>query len=230
MWAQLEKHAHLVAIDLPGFGHSDGREQLMTPSAMGDFIIRAADAFGLKQPHVVGPDIGTSAALFAAASHPGRLRTVAIGTGGAAVPLQLGGELREWVEAPDVRPYRGIGREIVTAVISNLERYTLSEAARADYLSAYEGDRFADSLSYVRSYPTELPALERLLPGIATPVLIINGQRDPVVPPINATFLGERLPNSKVALIDGSHFIWEDAADEYASLVVDWWNSQRSPS
>jgi pimeloyl-ACP methyl ester carboxylesterase len=195
---------------------------------MGDFIIRAADAFGLKQPHVVGPDIGTSAVLFAAASHPARLRSIVIGTGGAAVPLQLGGELRKWVEAPDLEPYRGKGREIVAAVIGNLERYTLSEAARADYLSAYEGDRFAESLSYVRSYPTQLVALQRLLPQIQTPVLIINGLQDPVVPPANATFLGERLPNSRVELIDAGHFIWEDAADEYASLVIHWWNKHTS--
>jgi hypothetical protein len=36
---------------------------------MGEFIVRAADAFGLEKPHLVGPDIGTSAALFAAAAH-----------------------------------------------------------------------------------------------------------------------------------------------------------------
>jgi pimeloyl-ACP methyl ester carboxylesterase len=36
---------------------------------MGEFVVHLADAFGLEQPHVVGPDIGTSAALFAAALH-----------------------------------------------------------------------------------------------------------------------------------------------------------------
>ena len=36
----------------------------MSPRAMGDFIVRAADAFGLEHPHIVGPDVGTAAALF----------------------------------------------------------------------------------------------------------------------------------------------------------------------
>jgi pimeloyl-ACP methyl ester carboxylesterase len=63
----------------------------MSPRAMGEFVVRVADAFGLDQPHVVGPDIGTSAALFAAALHPGRLRSLVVGSGGAAVPLKLGG-------------------------------------------------------------------------------------------------------------------------------------------
>src|SRR4030095_10544544 len=73
-WSQLNAHAHLVAVYLPGFGHSELRNSLMSPKAMGEFIVRIADEFGMKQPHVVGPDIGTGAALFAAALHPGRFR------------------------------------------------------------------------------------------------------------------------------------------------------------
>src|SRR5438132_10494732 len=66
-WARLAEHAHLVAIDLPGFGHSQRHDALLSPRAMGAFLVRVADAFGLQKPHVVGPDIGTSASLFAAA-------------------------------------------------------------------------------------------------------------------------------------------------------------------
>lgn len=62
----------------------------MSPKAMGEFVVRLADEFGLEQPHVVGPDIGTGAALFAAALHPGRLRSLVVGSGGSAFPLVLG--------------------------------------------------------------------------------------------------------------------------------------------
>jgi hypothetical protein len=44
----------------------------MNPKAMGDFIVRIVDAFGLGNPHIVGPDIGTSSSVFAAAAQPGR--------------------------------------------------------------------------------------------------------------------------------------------------------------
>jgi hypothetical protein len=64
MCERFAEQAHLVAIDLPGFGHSEGREALLSPRAMGEFVVRAADAFGLQEPHVVGPDIGTGALLF----------------------------------------------------------------------------------------------------------------------------------------------------------------------
>jgi len=223
-WSRLSEHAHLVAVDLPGFGHSERRESLMSPKTMGEFIVRLAEEFGMEQPHVVGPDIGTGAALFAAALYPGRLRSITVGSGGSAYPLVLGGVLKEWIDAPDIEPYRKIeGKFIVNMAIETLEKYKLSDVAREDYLSAYRGERFAESMQYVRSYPTELPILRDLLSGIQTPVLIIAGKMDTVVPPANAEFLHERLPNSKLAYVNASHFTWEDAADEYAALVTDWW-------
>ena len=224
-WDRMAERTHLVAIDLPGFGQSERRDALMAPRAMGEFIVRVADSFGLERPHVVGPDVGTSASLFAAALFPGRLRSVTIGTGGAVFPLQLDGVLKEWVEAPDLEPYRRIdGREVVKLATGTLERYRPSDAAREDYLSAYIGERFAESMRYVRAYPAELPVLGGLLPGIRTPVQIIQGERDPVVPRVNAEYLHERLPNSRLDIIDAGHFIWEDAADQYADLVRQWWD------
>ena len=50
-------------------------------------------------------------------------------------------------------------------------------------------------------YPEELPALAELLPRIATPVTIVNGRSDRVVPVANAEFLAERLPKASVVSI-----------------------------
>jgi pimeloyl-ACP methyl ester carboxylesterase len=132
--------------------------------------------------------------------------------------------LKEWVEAPDLEGYRGADpRQIVAGALTNIERYALPDAVREDYLSSYEGDRFVESMRYVRSYPTELPILRDRLPGIQTPVQIIAGAHDPAVPPVNAEFLHERLPNSKLDVVDAGHFTWEDASDDYAALVTSWW-------
>src|SRR5262249_15310774 len=223
-WTRLSEQTHLVAIDLPGFGQSERRDSLMSPRAMGEFLVRIADAFSLDQPHLVGPDVGTAASLFTAALHPGRFPSRVVGTGGTAVPIQLGDPLKEWVEAPSLEPYRKIdGRQIVTVAVGTLERYAPTDAAREDYLASYAGDRFAESMRYVQAYPQELPILRDLLATIETPVQIISGARDRVVPPANAEFLHERLPKSKLDFIDAGHFIWEDAADQYAALVTSWW-------
>ena len=224
MWSRLAERTHLVAIDLPGFGRSQRREALLSPLAMGEFIIRAAAAFGLGRPHVIGPDIGTAAALFAAAAHPARLRSLVVGSGGSAVPLQLGSRLKDWVDTPDLKEFRRADpRQIVAGALAGIQRRALPDPIREDYLSSYEGDRMVESMRYVRTYPAELPVLRDLLPRIQIPVQIIAGRQDPAVPPVNAEFLHQRLPHSKLDIIDAGHFTWEDAADEYAALVTTWW-------
>jgi pimeloyl-ACP methyl ester carboxylesterase len=136
-WARLAEHTHLVAIDLPGFGHSQRRDAILCPRTMGEFVICAADAFGLENPHVIGPDIGTGVSLFAAALHPGRFRSLVVGSGGTALPLQLGGVLKDWVEAPDLERYRSADpRQIVAGALSDIERHTLPDFIREDHLSS----------------------------------------------------------------------------------------------
>jgi pimeloyl-ACP methyl ester carboxylesterase len=225
MWARLAEHTHLVAIDLPGFGHSGRRDALLSPRGIGEFVIRAADSFGLENPHAVGPDIGTAALLFAAALQPGRLRSLVVGSGGSSFPLELGSLLKEWVEASDLEGYRSTDpRQIVAGALSGIEGYARPDFVREDYLSSYDGDRFVESMRYVRTYPTEFPVLRDLLPEIQTRVQIIAGARDSAVPPVNAEFLHERLTKSRLDIIDAGHFTWEDAADEYAALVTNWWS------
>jgi pimeloyl-ACP methyl ester carboxylesterase len=109
-------------------------------------------------------------------------------------------------------------------VLSGIERYALPDAIREDYLSSYQGDRFVQSMRYVRAYPAQLPELSEMLPQIQTPVQIIAGRHDTTDPPVNAECLHDRLPHSKLDILDAGHFTWEDAAGEYAALVTSWWS------
>lgn len=224
-WKRLAGYAHLVAVDLPGFGHSQRRRELLTPRAMGEFVVRLADAFELEAPHAVGPDIGTGALLFAAGAHPGRFRSLVVGSGGSSYPLDLGEPLTGWIGAPDLKPYRSADpRQIVTGALAAIEdTYVVPPQIREDYLSGYDGDRFVESMRYIRAYPTELPILGDRLASIQTPVQIIAGKRDTAVPPSNGEYLNARLPHSKLDIIDAGHFTWEDNPGVYASLVTQWW-------
>jgi pimeloyl-ACP methyl ester carboxylesterase len=221
MWGTLSEHARLFAVDLPGFGASERRDELMSPRAMGGFLARLITEAELGTPHVVAPDVGTSAALFAAAARPELIATVVVGSGGAAVPLQLGEPLRSRVLDTDLDTWRSMDpREIVGTSLDTIAG-GIPDQSRADYLACYEGDRYVESMRYVRAYPEELPVLAALLPSITTPVTIINGDHDPVVPVANAEFLDDRLPNSRLRLIDAGHFVWEEAPAEYASTVLE---------
>jgi pimeloyl-ACP methyl ester carboxylesterase len=124
---------------------------------------------------------------------------------------------------PDIDRFRTMDpRAIVSAALGTIQGRTLPAEIREDYLASYDGDRFVESMRYVRTYQEELPKLAQLLPEIETPVQIIAGRRDRAVPLVNAEFLDKRLPNSRLDVLDTGHFVWEEAAGEYASIIADW--------
>jgi pimeloyl-ACP methyl ester carboxylesterase len=221
IWGRLSSRARLFAVDLPGFGGSQRREDLLSPRAMGEFLAQLIAEADLGTPHIVGPDVGTSAALFAAAAHPERFSSVIVGSGGAAVPMQLGERLTSWILDPDLDKYRKMDARAVVGTVLDKIAGGVPDEIRADYLDSYDGDRFAESMRYVRRYPEELPVLADLLPQITTPVTIIGGRDDSIVPLVNAEFLDERLPASRLVIVDAGHFVWEEAPTEYASIVID---------
>jgi pimeloyl-ACP methyl ester carboxylesterase len=223
IWRLLSIHARLIAVDLPGFGKSERRDELLSPQAMSEFIVRLIDELSLDSPHVVAPDVGTPASLLAAARHPEMLRSLVVGTGATAYPLRVAGALKELIDAPNLDGFRAADpRAIVAGAVEGIDGYDLPDDIREDYLSSYEGDRFVESIRYVRSYSTDLPVLGELLGSISTPVQIIAGRRDPVVPPVNAELLDEALAHSKLEILDAGHYVWEERAEEYAACITTW--------
>src|SRR6516164_6304337 len=81
MWASLAEHARLFAVDLPGFGASERREDLLSPRAMGEFLAQLIAEADLGRAHLLAPDVGCAAALFAAAAHPERIAGLIVGEG-----------------------------------------------------------------------------------------------------------------------------------------------------
>ena len=90
-----------------------------------------------------------------------------LGNGTAAVPIQVGGVLNDIVGAPEIEPFRKIDpRQGVDSVLAFVERYKLPEHVREDFLSAYEGDRFVESLALPyrltkRNYPSSASCCRR---------------------------------------------------------------------
>ena len=225
IWASLAERFHLFAVDLPGFGGSERRADLLSPTSMGAFLVRLIDECGLGRPHVVAPDIGTSAALFAAASSPDSVASLVVGSGGVAVPIALGEPLRGWTLDPDLDRFRALDPAgIVGAALDTVRGHAFPPAIRDDYVVSYAGDRFVESMAYVRRYSGDLPRLAEMLGGITTPVLVFAGAHDRVVPIANAEYLVARLPHSRQVTVEAGHFVWEEMPGEFAALVANWVN------
>jgi pimeloyl-ACP methyl ester carboxylesterase len=91
-----------------------------------------------------------------------------------------------------------------------------------DYVSAYDLGRFAESARFVRHYPEQNPVLRDLLPTITSPTQIVAGRNDDLVPWSNNQYLDELLPHSEIHGLDAGHYAWEQAPEEYGSLIADW--------
>jgi pimeloyl-ACP methyl ester carboxylesterase len=223
VWPALARTARLVSLDLPGFGHSEGRADLFTPSAMGEFLLRFIAERGLGPPHLVAPDVGASAALFLAARHPGAVRSLVVGGGATAFPLEVTGTLADIIAAPGIEEFEAQDiRATIGATVEPVAPRSQEPDVWEDYVSAYENGRFAQSTQYVRSYPEQLPLLRDVLPEVHVPVRVFGATDDPLVPLSNARYLAERVPGSELTVLTARHFAWEEVPEEFASMVADW--------
>jgi pimeloyl-ACP methyl ester carboxylesterase len=218
-WETFSSLGPVVAVDLPAFGQSESRSDIRAPEPLGEFIVRILDAFELKQPHVVAPDVGTPACLFAAANHPGIFKSLVIGSG-ATDHTDIGDILDKIVNAPSLEPFKNMtGEQFVRGAIENMTQYKLPEYALQDYLASYAGARFWNAMAFVRDYPNSLPRLSKRLGDVTVPCQITVGRHDPFVPVSNAEGLHKGIRKSNLNVLDCGHFVWEDAAAEYGQLA-----------
>jgi pimeloyl-ACP methyl ester carboxylesterase len=223
IWADLSQAAPLVALDLPGFGQSEGRPELMTSQAMGTFVTKALAALGLRRVHAIGPDVGTSALLFAASQQPEAFESLVVGSGGTDVART--GALKDIIYAASTDDLAAAdGGDYAVTVLDNRAQNKPAPYVLNDYRESYAGRRAVDAMAYIRAYLTHLPLLQSALPNIVTPVLSIWGAHDPIVLPESAEILDQALPHTRSVVLDSGHFVWHDRPEEYAQIVLSWIN------
>jgi pimeloyl-ACP methyl ester carboxylesterase len=209
----------ILLVDLPGFGHSQSRPNVMSPEAMGNFVIKLLKHFGIKRTHSVSPDVGTPAVLFAATKQQDLFESLVIG-GAAMQPDLASSVLKDLIYSPP-GSLAAAGSDAVKPYLEHAALLTPS-AIIEDFRAASAGRRFEEATQFVRGYIQDSPKLEPQLRSIKTPALIIAGKEDPIVPPINGQFLADRLPNNRFMLLDAGHRYWEEAADKYIETLLSW--------
>jgi pimeloyl-ACP methyl ester carboxylesterase len=156
IWDQISAVGRVVALDMPGFGHSDQPERLIAPDAMGDFLALLIDEWDLGAPHIVGPDVGTAAALFLANKAPNKVTSLSIGGGAVAFPMAAGGALEAVIGAPSLDDVRQLDARVnISAADESAAPQATEPQVHEDYVSAYDLGRFAESARFVRHYPEQ---------------------------------------------------------------------------
>jgi pimeloyl-ACP methyl ester carboxylesterase len=225
-WEALTAKFRVVAIDLPGFGASEGDRRDMSPKAQGDHLATIFDHLDLHDIHLVGPDVGMGAALAYAVHHKHRLSSLMVGHGpGAPGPFKLALLINMLAASPVMRSATalfGSGPLIATTAKLGAIRHRSNPTQVDDYKRAYSGRAF-EIIHWFADFRAKAAALADRVGEIDTPTLVFWGDLDVMFDASNAELLDAALPNSKLQVFpEAGHLSWSDQPELFASMIVEW--------
>jgi pimeloyl-ACP methyl ester carboxylesterase len=208
----------VILFDVAGVGASGGK----TPPTVAEITkhcVAFCRALGLKQIHVVGFSLGGMIAQQLGLEHPQLVgRLILLGTG------PRGGEDMTFAELSPEEQADPVAF-LLAALFSPSEA---SQAAGREYAKRVESrksdrdlpvsrDSAVAQLAAIREWGT-IPAAGRYatLKSITPPTLIVHGNKDIVVTPINAFILAEHLPNAQLIMYpDANHAAYSQYAENF---------------
>jgi pimeloyl-ACP methyl ester carboxylesterase len=235
-WHDLSRTFEILAIDLPGFGLSGSRPDLLSPSAAAVFLAKTIEQFSWQGCIPVGPDIGVPVTLSLAQTRPELLSGIVIFDGPGYYEPVFSFDLRwsmkyawfRWLGAKVYKP----DTYLKQVFQRGYKKQAPSPAAYAEYL-ALNRDRsaFERTMTFISTYKRELSLIGSGLEAMSVPSLIVWGQEDAFVPVENAHELARRLPRNRLHVFTGcGHFSHEDAGSEFTAVLRDWVATHLSPA
>ncbi len=228
-WEALTAEFRVVAIDLPGFGASEGDRGDMSPNAQGAHLAAIFDDLDLRDIHLVGPDVGMGAALAYAIHHDHRLSSLTVGHGpGAPGPFKLARMINMLAGSRFMRfstAMLGAGPLLATTAKLGAIRHRSNATQVDDYKRAYSGRAF-EIIHWFEDFRAKAADLADRVGDINIPTLVFWGDLDVMFDVSNAELLNDALPNSTMQILpEAGHLSWSDQPEMFATMIIDWVNS-----
>jgi pimeloyl-ACP methyl ester carboxylesterase len=225
-WNALTKKCRVLAIDLPGFGASEGDRKDMSPSAQGAHLAAIFEALDLQDIHLVAPDVGMAAALAYVLDHKHRLKTMAVGHGlGAPGPFKLAFMVNMLAKFGFMRFITGVlGAGPLVAFTAKLGaiRHRANAKQIDDYKRSYAG-RASEVVYWFKDFRSRAKELSVRVKEIDVPTLVFWGELDVLFHPSNGEHLHAALPQSKLHILpEAGHASWADQPELFADMIIDW--------
>jgi poly(3-hydroxyalkanoate) depolymerase len=213
----------VIRFDLPGIGGSPAPIVPYHLATLPSLLAGLLDQLGYQQADVLGISWGGGLAQQFALSRPGRVRRlvlVATAPGALMVPASPRILLRM------LTPRRHRDPGYAARVAGEL----YGGSARKDPIVASDLLHAMTRLGPARGYYyqmiamlgwTSLPWLPKLQP----PTLILAGDDDPIIPPVNARIMHRLIPRSKLHVYSGGHLELAADAIHLASVVEEFLNA-----
>ena len=224
-WKLLSGDFDLVAIDLPGFGGSEGGMSLMNFSAQSLFLEKLINQLGLKDVHIVAPDVAMPVALHYVLYRNHQAKSILVGDGPGILPSEDGSLIRKIVGSAFWRAIvrvNGARTFLATATEIGYLHYSLTELELRDYVASYQG-RVDQVVAYFASYPDGLHEIDFKLDTLTLPVHVFWGDTDAFLSCTNAKTLSDRLQNSEMTVFENcGHFSYQDKPEAFTKMIRDW--------
>jgi 2-hydroxymuconate-semialdehyde hydrolase/2-hydroxy-6-oxo-octa-2,4-dienoate hydrolase len=219
----LAQRFRVLAPDIVGFGDTERPDDVVySLRTWTDHVWAFLDAQGIKSASIVGNSLGGRIAMQMATDQPGRItKMVLMGSPGVGMTLTDGlAALRAYRPSHDamrelLRNFFAVDPAMITDELVNI-RYEASVANGA--FEAYEA-MFNDP----RHKGSELGITEDEVRAIATPILLVHGREDRVVPlAVSVTMLG-LFPNADLHVFSAcGHWTQIERAQEFSALVANY--------
>jgi len=212
----------VIVFDNRGMGNTETGQRQFTIEQFADDTVGLMDALGIQQAHVLGWSMGAMIAEEIVLRHPGKVNKLVLYaahcnadlfppapeviqklTDTSGTPEEQGMRFISVLFPPDWLQSHGERlKEIFYRPMGNLSPETMGKQSMA--IDAWKGccDRLGE---------------------INTSTLVISGAADVLVPPQNARYLAEKVPNAQLVLSENSgHGLMFQSPDKFSEKVIDF--------
>ncbi|MBI5969309.1 MAG: alpha/beta hydrolase [Deltaproteobacteria bacterium] len=205
---------HLLALDLPGHGRSEGLG-MKRVSEYRDFLKDFLNALGLERIVLGGHSLGGAVVQDFTIYYPATLRAILL--------IGTGARLRVLPEALEVTRQMAEGK-----IEPRFDPWGFSAKASPEVLAAGEGE-WAKTSPRVRYH--DLMACDQFdimkeIEKIRLPALMVCGREDRLTPIKYSEFLNSKIPDSKMEIIEGAgHMLMLEAPEALSGAILSFLRS-----
>jgi pimeloyl-ACP methyl ester carboxylesterase len=215
---------------LPGFGQSTGLEHLEDQWDLFFHQFDLMEALGLERPIVLGESMGGWIAAEMAALRPKDVGALVL-----AAPVGLWRD-----EAPVTDMFGAMTNELVPYLFHDPNHPAAQRMLGVSALFSEKDDRTQEQVEFLIMlargfrtaakflFPIPEHGLEKRLPRITAPTLVVWGAHDRFVQPLYGKLFAEKIPNARLETIErAGHLIGLERPEPYAEAVTRWARAAR---
>lgn len=204
----LGRELEVVAIDLPGFGHTEAPHEPWDVSAYATFVLNLMSTLELQRVSLLGHSFGARIGIVVADAAPDRVARVVL-TGAAGIkPRRNASYYARVMLAKMGRAVAAIGG----APGRRWQDRLRERVASRDWLDASEPMRATFRLVIAEDLT---PRLSR----IQAPTLLLWGDQDNDTPVWMGRRMEERIPNAALVILPGGHYVYAERAGEFNRIA-----------